>query len=87
MNELSKNAFTLVSHTSQAEAANQTIHICHSCQYAMPSETSTTGLRCGYQYFLIHPLLRKLTRMDHFPEVSEIYACAQWHEKHETKTA
>jgi hypothetical protein len=51
---------------------------CDSCGYAMPSETSSTGLRCGRQYFLATPIMRKFTRMDHYPVIKESNACESW---------
>jgi len=60
------------------EAANDSNPSCPGCEFVMPSEGASTGLRCGHQYFLILPFLRKLTRMDHFPEVTERQACDRW---------
>jgi len=53
---------------------------CDTCVYVMPSETSSTGLRCGQQYFLASSLLRKFTRMDHYPIVKSSNACESWKE-------
>ena len=66
---------------SRTEAVTHACASCQSCEYAMSSETSSTGLRCGYQYFLVLPFLRKVTRMDHFPEVDAIDTCEHWREK------
>jgi hypothetical protein len=35
-------------------------------------------LRCGHQYFLASPLLRKFTRMDNYPVVKASNACEAW---------
>ena len=51
---------------------------CQTCTYVMPSESSTTGLRCGHQYFLATPIARKFQRMDNFPVVKESNACEAW---------
>ncbi len=85
--ETSKSGLSLVSTKPKSEAANHLCASCHSCEFVMPSETSSTGLRCGHQYFLVLPFLRKVTRMDHFPEVTAIHACERWCEKHLAKTA
>jgi hypothetical protein len=51
---------------------------CQSCAFVMPSYSSTTGLRCGLQYFQCTPLMRKFQRMDKFPEVKDFNACEAW---------
>ena len=53
---------------------------CDACHFVMPSETSPTGLRCGRQYFLATPIMRKFTRMDHYPMVKDSNACESWRE-------
>jgi hypothetical protein len=65
-------------HMSQEESLTHPSPRCDSCVYVMPSETSPTGLRCGHQYFLASPLMRKFTRMDHYPVVKEANACESW---------
>ena len=85
--EASNDGISSVGTVPKSEAANHLCANCHGCEFVMPSETSSTGLRCGYQYFLVLPFLRKVTRMDHFPEVSAIHACERWHEKHLLKSA
>ena len=65
-------------HMSQEESLTHPSPRCDSCVYVMPSETSPTGLRCGLQYFLASPLMRKFTRMDHYPIVKEANACESW---------
>jgi hypothetical protein len=47
----------------------------------MPSYSSKTGFRCGLQYFKLSALLRKLKRMDHYPEIKLDNACEAWQEK------
>ncbi len=51
---------------------------CQTCLYLMPSESSRTGLRCGYQYFKSPVLMRKFLQMKHFAEVKPINACESW---------
>jgi len=85
--ETSNGGLFLVSNKPKMEAGNHLCASCHSCEYVMPSETSSTGLRCGHQYFLVLPFLRKVTRMDHFPEVKAIHACEYWCEKRVSKLA
>jgi hypothetical protein len=51
---------------------------CDACRYVMPSETAPTGLRCGHQYFLASPLIRKFTRMEHYPVIKASNACEAW---------
>jgi hypothetical protein len=54
---------------------------CENCEYIMPSYSSKTGFRCGLQYFKLSALLRKLKRMDHYPEIKLDNACEAWQEK------
>ena len=51
---------------------------CETCYYVMPSYSSSTGLRCGLKYFQASALMRKLQRMEHYPEVKKINACESW---------
>lgn len=51
---------------------------CGSCAYVMPSQTASTGLRCGVKYFTSSIMLRKFLRMDHYPEVKVSNACESW---------
>lgn len=85
--EASKRGVYLVNKTHRSQSESHLCASCISCEFVMPSETSSTGLRCGHQYFLVMPFLRKVTRMDHFPEVSAIHACEHWCEKQFVKTA
>jgi len=51
---------------------------CQTCLYLMPSESSRTGLRCGYQYFKSPVLMRKFLQMKHLDEVKPMNACELW---------
>jgi hypothetical protein len=44
----------------------------------MPSYSAATGLRCGLKYHQSTLLMRKLLRMDHYPEVKKNNACESW---------
>jgi hypothetical protein len=44
----------------------------------MPSQSSKTGLRCGYDYFKASQIARKFKLMTHYPEVKEMNACEKW---------
>jgi len=44
----------------------------------MNSESSKTGLRCGYDYFKASPIARKFKLMTHYPEVKPDNACEKW---------
>lgn len=56
---------------------------CETCYYVMPSYSSSTGLRCGLKYFQSSPLMRKLHRMEHHPEVKKFNACESWKDRNE----
>jgi hypothetical protein len=47
----------------------------------MPSESSKTGLRCGFDYFKASEIARKFKLMSHFPEVKTNNACEKWDPK------
>jgi hypothetical protein len=51
---------------------------CKTCVFLMPSESSKTGLRCGFDYFKSSVLARKFKLMTHYPEVKELMACEKW---------
>ncbi|BDU57988.1 hypothetical protein LMORI2_09700 [Limnohabitans sp. MORI2] len=51
---------------------------CETCYYVMPSYSSSTGLRCGLKYFQASAFMRKLQRMENYPEVKKINACESW---------
>jgi hypothetical protein len=51
---------------------------CQSCQYLMPSQSSKTGLRCGFAYFKASEMVRKFKLMSHYPEVKSFNACEKW---------
>jgi hypothetical protein len=44
----------------------------------MRSETSTTGFRCGHDYFKTAPLLRKFKTMSQYPVVRLFTTCEMW---------
>jgi hypothetical protein len=52
--------------------------MCSTCRYVLPSETSSTGLRCGIRYFNSTLFMRKLQLMHHFPEIRPENACESW---------
>jgi hypothetical protein len=47
----------------------------------MPSESSKTGLRCGFDYFKASQITRKFKLMTHYPEVKPDNACEKWFPK------
>ncbi len=51
---------------------------CDSCGYVLPSQTASTGLRCGLNYFKSSYIMRKFQLMQHFPEVHDYNACESW---------
>jgi hypothetical protein len=51
---------------------------CQTCQYLMPSQSSKTGLRCGFAYFKASEMARKFKLMSHYPEVKSFNACEKW---------
>lgn len=55
--------------------------LCQTCSYLMPSESSKTGLRCGFNYFKASEIARKFKLMSHFPEVKTNNACEKWDPK------
>jgi hypothetical protein len=63
---------------AQQESTKHPSPRCDSCVFVMPSETSPSGLRCGHQYFMASPLLRKFTRMENYPVVKDSNACEAW---------
>jgi hypothetical protein len=60
--------------------------MCANCVYVMPSESATTGLRCGLRYFNSPILFRKFQRMQHFPEVKAFNGCESWQFKSEANS-
>jgi hypothetical protein len=44
----------------------------------MPSQSSKTSLRCGFDYFKASEIARKFKLMTHYPEVKEMNACERW---------
>ena len=63
---------------SQLEVIKQADPRCDSCGYVLPSQTSSTGLRCGLNYFKSNYIMRKFQLMQHFPEVHAYNACEAW---------
>ena len=51
---------------------------CDSCKYVIPSYTSSTGLRCGFEYSRASALMKKLRKMDFYPIVKVDNACELW---------
>ncbi len=51
---------------------------CKTCTFLMPSQSSKTGLRCGFDYFKASEIARKFKLMTHYPEVKEMNACEKW---------
>jgi len=51
---------------------------CDSCGFVLPSQTASTGLRCGLDYFKSNYIMRKFQLMQHFPEVHGYNACESW---------
>jgi hypothetical protein len=47
----------------------------------MPSESSKTGLRCGFDYFKASEIARKFKLMTHYAEVKPLNACEKWASK------
>jgi hypothetical protein len=48
---------------------------CQRCANVMESETSGTGLRCGWAYFKLSPKARKMPRLDVFEPVEATACC------------
>lgn len=53
---------------------------CGRCANVMESETSSTGLRCGWPYYKLSPKARKMPRLDVF-ETVEATACCEHFKK------
>jgi hypothetical protein len=51
---------------------------CKSCQYVLHSESSNTGLRCGYDYFHGHLFLRKVRLMTYYPVIHSFNICEKY---------
>ncbi len=51
------------------------------CAYIMHSDSSASGLRCGYSYFQAAPQERKPLKMDHYAEVQPLDSCGRWSSK------
>lgn len=53
---------------------------CGCCANVMASETSGTGLRCGWAYFKLSPKARKMPRLDVFEPVEATACCEHFKE-------
>jgi hypothetical protein len=62
----------------QLEVIQQANPRCDSCGFVLPSQTASTGLRCGLNYFKSNYIMRKFQLMQHFPEVHGYNACESW---------
>ena len=51
---------------------------CASCAFVMPTDSSTTGFRCGYSYYKQPAVTRKQERMDTYPEMAHDATCGHW---------
>jgi hypothetical protein len=51
---------------------------CKSCRFVLLSDSSHSGLRCGWEYFQKPPTQRKAERMSHFAELEPISWCGKW---------
>lgn len=54
---------------------------CSNCRYVLLSDTSPSGLRCGWEYFQKPPLERKVRRMSQFAELEPVNWCEKWQAK------
>lgn len=53
---------------------------CKRCSNVMESETSESGLRCGWAYFKLSPKARKMPRLDVFESVPALACCENFKE-------
>ena len=53
---------------------------CSSCANVIESETSGTGLRCGWPYYKLSPKARKMPRLDVFEPVEATASCENFKE-------
>lgn len=51
---------------------------CEHCIFMMPSYSASTRYRCGFQYFQLPLIERKLKTMSHYPEVELSDSCKKW---------
>lgn len=73
--------FNMPQNHSQQQVIQQTDPRCDSCGYVLPSQTASTGLRCGLIYFKSNYIMRKFQLMQYFPEVHDYNACESWTEE------
>ncbi|MEI6768982.1 MAG: hypothetical protein WCL48_08510 [Betaproteobacteria bacterium] len=48
---------------------------CKTCHYVLHSESSSTGLRCGYEYFHGSLIFRKVRLMSFYPSIHHYNLC------------
>lgn len=53
---------------------------CSSCANVIESETSGTGLRCGWPYYKLSPKACKMPRLDVFEPVETTASCDNYRE-------
>ena len=51
---------------------------CRNCRYVLLSDTANNGLRCGWDYFQVPPLERRVKRMSQFAELEPVDCCDKW---------
>ena len=51
---------------------------CINCKFALQSETSETGLRCGQSYYALPALKRKPIPHNNYPVIDTKNHCDQW---------
>ena len=51
---------------------------CTNCALVMATDSSTSGLRCGYSYYKQPSGTRKQERMDTYPEMANDATCGHW---------
>ena len=63
---------------SPTEVTQQANPRCDSCGYVLRSQTASTGLRFGLDYYKSNYIMRKFQLMQHFPVVHDYNACESW---------
>jgi hypothetical protein len=48
---------------------NLAVEQCQNCRFKLPSQTATTGSRCGWNHFQVPSIERKPLKMSIYPEV------------------
>lgn len=54
---------------------------CDRCAFVMHSDSSASGLRCGYSYFQAAPQDRKPLKLNYYAEVLALDSCGHWNGK------